>query len=114
MLWLWGPAWAHCADGGGGPAAKGSTRATALLSTTVEMWWLTTFEELVLSVARRTLARHRVEELRDSDAGLLRSIVTQRQSHTYETAVRAWRDLDRDAQSAMTEYVKEGVSPGTS
>ncbi|MYR44817.1 hypothetical protein GTW67_22965 [Streptomyces sp. SID5910] len=52
-------------------------------------------------------AQHRVEELRDSYGPPTQQQWTRRQSQTYETAVRAWRDLDRDAQTAMTEYVKE-------
>lgn len=54
------------------------------------------------------LAQHRVEELRDSYGPPTQHRWTPRQSDTYETAVRAWRDLDRDARIAMTEYVKEG------
>ncbi|WP_309141927.1 hypothetical protein [Streptomyces griseicoloratus] len=53
-------------------------------------------------------AHHRVEQLRDSYGPPTQQQWTRRQSTTYETAVRAWRDLDRDAQAAMTEYVKEG------
>ncbi|WP_443044689.1 hypothetical protein [Streptomyces sp. DHE17-7] len=47
-------------------------------------------------------ARHRVETLRDSYGPPTQHQWTPRQSETYETAVRAWRDLDRDAQTAMT------------
>ncbi len=54
------------------------------------------------------LAQHRVEELRDSYGPPTQHQWTDRQSQTYETAVRAWRDLDRDARTAVTEYVKEG------
>jgi hypothetical protein len=67
-----------------------------------------TFEELVHKRRAADLAQHRVEELRDSYGAPTQHQWTERQSHTYETAVRAWRDLDRDAQTAMTEYVKEG------
>ncbi|NEY33964.1 hypothetical protein GTU99_17455 [Streptomyces sp. PRKS01-65] len=52
-------------------------------------------------------AHHRVEELRRSYGPPTQNLWTQRQSHTYETAVRAWRDLDRDAQAAVTGYAKE-------
>ncbi|MET9256348.1 hypothetical protein [Streptomyces sp. NPDC003717] len=52
-------------------------------------------------------AHHRVEELRGSYGPPTQAHWSARQSRTYETAVRAWRDLDRDAQSAMTEYVRE-------
>ncbi|WP_338106027.1 hypothetical protein [Streptomyces coelicoflavus] len=67
-----------------------------------------TFEELVHKRRAADLAQHRVEELRDSYGPPMEHRWTPRQSHTYETAVRAWRDLDRDARTAMTEYVKEG------
>ncbi len=67
-----------------------------------------TFEELVHKRRAADLAQHRVEELRDSYGPPMQHRWTPRQSHTYETAVRAWRDLDRDARTAMTEYVKEG------
>ncbi|MFJ8544049.1 hypothetical protein ACIRFH_18855 [Streptomyces sp. NPDC093586] len=66
-----------------------------------------TFEELVQKRHAADQAHHRVEELRDSYGPPTQHEWTRRQSHTYETAVRAWRDLDRDAQTAMTEYVKE-------
>lgn len=32
---------------------------------------------------------------------------TRQQNDMYETAFRAWRDLDRDLQNEMTEYAKE-------
>ncbi len=66
-----------------------------------------TFEELVQKRRTADLAQRRVEELRDSYGPPTQHRWTQRQSQTYETAVRAWRDLDRDARSAMAEYVKE-------
>lgn len=67
-----------------------------------------TFEELVHKRRAADLAKHRVEELRDSYGPPTQHRWTPRQSETYETAVRAWRDLDRDARTAMAEYVKEG------
>ncbi|MFB7999017.1 hypothetical protein ACFC4G_40140 [Streptomyces sp. NPDC056002] len=33
------------------------------------------------------------------------------QTATFETAWRAWRDLARDAQAAVTEYAKEQGVP---
>jgi hypothetical protein len=66
-----------------------------------------TFEELVHKRRAADQAHHRVEELRDSYGPPTQQEWTRRQSQTYETAVRAWRDLDRDAQTAMTEYGKE-------
>lgn len=67
-----------------------------------------TFEELVHKRRAADLAQHRVEELRDSYGPPTQHRWTPRQSDTYETAVRAWRDLDRDARTAMAEYVREG------
>ncbi|MGW0812099.1 hypothetical protein ACWD00_02380 [Streptomyces viridiviolaceus] len=67
-----------------------------------------TFEELVHKRLAADQAHHRVEQLRDSYGPPTQNQWTRRQSTTYETAVRAWRDLDRDAQTAMREYVKEG------
>ncbi|GAA2459490.1 hypothetical protein GCM10010421_61060 [Streptomyces glaucus] len=56
-------------------------------------------------------AHNRVEELRQSYGPPTQQTWTRRQAHTYETAVRAWRDLDRDAQSAVAEYAKERGQP---
>ncbi|MDN0197887.1 hypothetical protein [Streptomyces sp. S.PNR 29] len=66
-----------------------------------------TFEELVEKRRAADQAHNRVEELRDSYGPPTQAKWTQRQSRTYETAVRAWRDLDRDVQAAMTEYARE-------
>ncbi|MFK4547578.1 hypothetical protein RKD29_007174 [Streptomyces tendae] len=76
--------------------------------TTVGVVVAHTFEELVQKRRAADLAQHRVEELRDSYGPPTQHRWTPRQSDTYETAVRAWRDLDRDARTAMAEYVKEG------
>ncbi|CAL9339902.1 hypothetical protein SUDANB6_00249 [Streptomyces sp. enrichment culture] len=66
-----------------------------------------TFEELVAKRRAADQAHQRVEELRHSYGPPTQSQWTSQQSHTYETAVRAWRDLDRDTQAAVTEYAKE-------
>lgn len=66
-----------------------------------------TFEELVEKRRAADQAHRRVEELRHSYGPPTQSEWTRRQSSTYETAVRAWRDLDRDAQAAVTGYAKE-------
>ncbi|MEV5884553.1 hypothetical protein AB0L74_17760 [Streptomyces sp. NPDC052020] len=66
-----------------------------------------TFEELVAKRRAADQAHQRVEELRHSYGPPTQNLWTRRQSHTYETAVRAWRDLDRDAQAAVTGYAKE-------
>ncbi|WP_030420492.1 hypothetical protein VM636_00725 [Streptomyces sp. SCSIO 75703] len=72
-----------------------------------------TFEELVHKRRAADQAYHRVEELRDSYGPPTQQQWTARQSHTYETALRAWRDLDRDVRTAMTEYVKEEEEDGS-
>ncbi|MFV0132169.1 hypothetical protein ACLGIH_02705 [Streptomyces sp. HMX87] len=66
-----------------------------------------TFEELVQKQRAVDQAHSRVKKLRDSYGPPTQARWTARQSRTYETAVRAWRDLDRDASAAMTEYVRE-------
>ncbi|MEG3627722.1 hypothetical protein [Streptomyces poriticola] len=70
-----------------------------------------TFDELVQKRRAADQAHSRVEKLRDSYGPPTQAHWTPRQSHTYETAVRAWRDLDRDASSAMAEYVRERGRP---
>ncbi|MEV6123362.1 hypothetical protein AB0M23_23070 [Streptomyces sp. NPDC052077] len=67
-----------------------------------------TFDELVHKRRAADQAQRRVEVLRDSYGPPTQHRWTPRQSHTYETALRAWRDLDRDARTAMAEYVRAG------
>ncbi|GGL62894.1 hypothetical protein GCM10010129_03170 [Streptomyces fumigatiscleroticus] len=69
------------------------------------------FEELVEKRRAADQAHHRVEQLRHSYGPPTQDQWTPKQSRTYETALRAWRDLDRDAQAAMTEYAKERRQP---
>lgn len=52
-------------------------------------------------------ARNRVEELRDSFGPPTTTPWTEQQTSTYETAWRAWRDLARDIQAAVTAYARE-------
>ncbi|WP_078948345.1 hypothetical protein [Streptomyces bicolor] len=66
-----------------------------------------TFDELVAMQRAADQAHTRVEELRDQYGPPAHTPWTELQTDTYETAWRAWRDLARDVQSAMTEYAKE-------
>jgi len=72
----------------------------------------TIFEELVAKQRAAEQAHSRVEELRG-----MYGPPTQvggwsaRQTETYNTALRAWRDLARDLQSAVAEYARsQGAS----
>lgn len=51
-------------------------------------------------------AHNRVEELRDQYGPPTTHPWTQAQTSTYETAWRAWRDLARDIQAAVTKHAK--------
>ncbi|MDO0924510.1 hypothetical protein QQY24_03410 [Streptomyces sp. TG1A-8] len=66
-----------------------------------------TFEELVQKQRAADAAQRMVEELRDTYGPPAERGMTGAQSGTYETALRAWRDLARDAQGAVGEYAKE-------
>ncbi|GAA3854394.1 hypothetical protein GCM10023084_05730 [Streptomyces lacrimifluminis] len=52
-------------------------------------------------------AHNRVKELRDTYGPPITAPWTEQQTSTYETAWRAWRDLARDVQAAVTEYARE-------
>lgn len=56
-------------------------------------------------------ARARVEALRAEYGPPAATQWTQRQSETYETAWRAWRDLARDVQSAVSDVARVGDRP---
>ncbi|AZQ36166.1 hypothetical protein EJ357_23995 [Streptomyces cyaneochromogenes] len=72
-----------------------------------------TFDELVAMQRAADQAHTRVEELRSQYGPPAHSPWTELQTDTYETAWRAWRDLARDVQTAVTEYAKEqGSSRG--
>lgn len=66
-----------------------------------------TFEELV--EMRRTVdaAHAQAEGLRGQYGPPGSRSWSARQSQTYETAWRAWRDLDRDMREAVTAYATE-------
>ncbi|MFI8188954.1 hypothetical protein ACIF8T_09185 [Streptomyces sp. NPDC085946] len=66
-----------------------------------------TFDELVAMQRAADQAHNRVEELRNQYGSPAHTSWTKGQSATYETAWRAWRDLDRDARLAVTEYAKD-------
>ncbi|BCM65413.1 MULTISPECIES: hypothetical protein [Streptomyces] len=70
-----------------------------------------TFEELVQKQRAAEAARTTVEELRDAYGPPADRRMTGAQSGTYETALRAWRDLARDAQTAVSEYARETGRP---
>ncbi|WP_406431038.1 hypothetical protein [Streptomyces sp. NBC_01589] len=69
-----------------------------------------TIEELV-GMRRATDEAHvRVMELRERLGPPATQAWSEAQTTTYETAWRAWRDLERDLQEAITQYAKnEGL-----
>ncbi|MDX3771707.1 MULTISPECIES: hypothetical protein [unclassified Streptomyces] len=69
-----------------------------------------TIEELV-GMRRATDEAHvRVTELREELGPPVTEPWSEAQTTTYETAWRAWRDLERDLQEAITQYAKsEGL-----
>ena len=69
-----------------------------------------TLEELV-GMRRATEEAHaRVVELRERFGPPATEPWSEAQTTTYETAWRAWRDLERDLQEAITQYAKnEGL-----
>ncbi|MER6982436.1 hypothetical protein [Streptomyces carpinensis] len=64
------------------------------------------FEELVEMQRAADQAHNRVLELRDRYGPPAQAEWTESQSETYETAWRAWRDLARDVQAAVTEHAE--------
>ncbi|CAL9633795.1 hypothetical protein [Streptomyces sp. enrichment culture] len=66
-----------------------------------------TFEELVEKQRAADEAHARVEELRDRYGPPAQEAWPAHQTDLYETAWRAWRELARDVQQAVTEYAKE-------
>ncbi|WP_438307133.1 hypothetical protein ACSHXN_47780 (plasmid) [Streptomyces sp. HUAS TT11] len=70
-----------------------------------------TFDELVEKQRAADKAQVQVEQLRDTYGSPTAELWSEQQTGTYETAWRAWRDLGRDVQAAITEYAKdEGVA----
>ncbi|KAB1140158.1 hypothetical protein F7R91_37110 [Streptomyces luteolifulvus] len=70
-----------------------------------------TFAELVEKQRAARQAHNRVDELRNSYGPPTQHTWTAQETETYETALRAWRDLDRDARSAVAEYAREQSRP---
>ncbi|MFF4685409.1 hypothetical protein [Streptomyces sp. NPDC001307] len=70
-----------------------------------------TFDELVQKQRAADAAHATVEELRDAYGPPAERRMTGTQSGTYETALRAWRDLDRDVQTALSEFARETGRP---
>ena len=56
-------------------------------------------------------AHVRVLHLRDTYGAPTAAPWSQAQTDTYETAWRAWRDLARDTQAALSEYAKDESRP---
>ncbi|MFF9062499.1 hypothetical protein ACIRPQ_12695 [Streptomyces sp. NPDC101213] len=70
-----------------------------------------TFEELVAKQRAADEAHTRVLHLRDTYGAPTAAPWSQAQTDTYETAWRAWRDLARDTQAALTEYARDENRP---
>ncbi|MET8405742.1 hypothetical protein [Streptomyces sp900116325] len=69
-----------------------------------------TIEELVGMRRATDEVQVRVVELREGFGPPAIEPWSEAQTTTYETAWRAWRDLERDLQEAITQYAKnEGL-----
>ncbi|MEU9337731.1 hypothetical protein AB0D49_31975 [Streptomyces sp. NPDC048290] len=66
-----------------------------------------TFEELTGMQRAADHAHDQVRQLRDQYGPPTAHPWSDQQTETYETALRAWRDLARDVQAAVTEYAQE-------
>lgn len=66
-----------------------------------------TFDELVAMQRAADRAHLRVEQLRDDYGPPAHTQWTPLQNDTFDTAWRAWRDLARAVQSAVTEHARE-------
>jgi hypothetical protein len=66
-----------------------------------------TFDELVERQQAANAAHQEVLRLRDGYGPPGLEPLSESQTQTYETAWRAWRDLARDVQQAVTEYAKD-------
>lgn len=65
-----------------------------------------TLDELVEMQRAADQAHAQVQQLRDQYGPPTKSPWSEQQTETYETAWRAWRDLARDVQAAVTEHAK--------
>lgn len=70
-----------------------------------------TFEELVAKQRAADAAQRTAEDLRDTYGPPAEHGMTAAQSGTYETALRAWRDLAREVQTALSEYARQTGRP---
>ncbi|MFJ5531987.1 hypothetical protein [Streptomyces sp. NPDC093261] len=66
-----------------------------------------TFEEIVEMQRAASEAETKAAGLREMYGPPTATTWTKQQSDLYETALRAWRDLDRDLQAEISEYAKE-------
>jgi hypothetical protein len=72
-----------------------------------------TFEELVEMQRAAHQAQMQTADLREQYGPPTATPWTKQQTDTYETAWRAWRDLDRDLQAELTQYAKSHGRPRT-
>ncbi|MFF8033349.1 MULTISPECIES: hypothetical protein [unclassified Streptomyces] len=70
-----------------------------------------TFDELVAKQRAADEAHARVRRLREAYGSPTRTRWSGRQTSTWETAWRAWRDLARDVRIAVTEYARAEGRP---
>ncbi|MEV7322306.1 hypothetical protein [Streptomyces sp. NPDC093970] len=70
-----------------------------------------TFDELVAKHRAADAAHEQVLELRDAYGPPALQQPGGAQSETYETALRAWRDLARDELTAVNEYARDEGRP---
>ncbi|WP_447035597.1 hypothetical protein [Streptomyces sp. DSM 118878] len=66
-----------------------------------------TFDELVAMQRAADAAHAQAERLRQQYGPPAAQRWSDQQLQTYETAWRAWRDLARDMQTALTAYAQE-------
>lgn len=66
-----------------------------------------TFDELVEKQQTANEAHREVLRLRDEYGPPTAEPWTEAQTEAYEAAWRAWRDLARDTQAAVTEYAND-------
>ncbi|GAA3782393.1 hypothetical protein [Streptomyces chiangmaiensis] len=72
---------------------------------------VSTLEELVEMQRAANDAQATADELREKYGPPAATPWTKQQTDLYETALRAWRDLDRDLQIEITEHAKEHGRP---
>ncbi|WP_255952061.1 hypothetical protein [Streptomyces odontomachi] len=66
-----------------------------------------TFAELVEKQQVANEARDKVDELRHQYGPPAAAEQTEQQAETYETALRAWRDLERELHTAVADFARE-------